>query len=767
MASVLSRLSILLHADTAQFRRDIRDTQTRIGRFAGGAKQAMKAAGVGVAAGASIAATAIGGIAKEQIKAATEFERFAQVSNTNAVVFQRNAAAAEKMGIEADKLAGIYQDMNDRVGDFVQTGGGPMADFFENIGPKVGVTAEQFKNLSGPDALQLFYSSLERANLSQADMTFYMESMSGDLTALQPLLKNGGQGFKELGDQAQNAGSIMSQSTIDSTKKLNGQLTQLKEDFKGIKVQIYEAVLPALLEATEWFKNNKTEIKSFIDGTVSVVKTMTPIVVGAFKAVHKTAVFMGEGVAQLVITFTNTKNAVVQKINDIKNGFINAKNSIVNTATSIKNAFVNLPSAMAQIGRDIIQGLINGIKAKASAAVNLIKNTASDMYQGVKNFFVVRSPSRLMRALGKYIIEGLVVGIKDKKSDAYKAALDVAKSLVSGMETIKRDIALFGNDSAVSAFDYDVLMGKYDNVAPKLREQYRADLLKLESMKREEQNRAKVMAAIKDRAAQFQSDQSSAANDFNNLDINGPQTEAEKLRQAYQNKMAIIDRFEQMHTDKAAQAEAARTRLREKHNQDMSALDQARLGSTLASTTSMFKDLLGESNSGYKALFAVQKMYDFAQAESASLTAIAKAWSSAPFPANLPAVGMTTLKTGIIPAAIQAIKPSGFKDGGYTGNYPTNMPVGPAHGREFVAHAVATRKYRPELEAMNDGTYERQSNAPNVNVNVTVSMDGNSNVASNSAYGKQIGQGLAAVVVSEVNKMTRPNGTLDRLYAKR
>ena len=699
MASVLSRLSILLHADTAQFRRDLRDTQGRLGRFGLSAKQTMKTAAVGIAAGAGIATAAIGSIAKEQMAAATEIERFAQVSNANVVEFQRNAAAAEKMGIEADKLAGIYQDMNDRVGDFVQTGGGPMADFFENIGPKVGVTAAHFKDLSGPDALQLFYSSLEKANLSQADMTFYMESMSGDLTALQPLLKNGGEGFKELGDQAQNAGSIMSESTIDSTKKLNGQLTQLKEDFKGVKVQIYEAVLPAMLEMAEWFKNNKTEIKSFIDGMVSSVKIMAPIVIGAFKAVRKIGIVLGESIAKLVI------------------GFQTAKKKISDTATGIKNAFVNLPSTMANIGRDIINGLINGIKARAQAAVDAIKNTASNMYQGVKNFFVIRSPSRLMRALGNDIGEGLVVGIKDKKSNTYKAAMDTAKSLLDGIKSTRREIALFGKDGAVAAFDYDVLIGKYDNVAPALREQYRADLLKLENMKREEQNRAKVMSAIKDRAAQFQSDQSSAANDFDNLDINGPQTEAEKLRQAYQNKMAIIDRFEQMHTDRTAQAESARTRLREQHNQDMSALDQARLGSTLASTTSMFKDLLGESNSGYKALFALQKGYDFVQAQSASLTAIAKAWSSAPFPANLPAVATTTLQTGIIPAAIRAIKPEGFAKGGYTGNYPTDMAIGPVHGKEFVAHAAATSKYRPELEAMNDGTYERQS-SPTVNMTV-------------------------------------------------
>jgi len=761
MASVLSRLSILLHADTAQFRRDLRDTQSRLGRFGTSAKQAMKAAGIGIAAGASVAAAAIGSIAKEQINAAQEFERFAQVSNTNAVVFQRNAAAAAEMGIEADKLAGIYQDMNDRIGDFVQTGGGPMADFFENIGPKVGVTAKNFKDLSGPDALQLFYSSLEKANLSQADMTFYMESMSGDLTALQPLLQNGGEGFKELGDQAQNAGAIMSQSTIDSTQKLNDQLGQLQTDFKGVKVQIYEAVLPALMQAAEWFSANKDEIKSFIDGTVSVVKTMTPIVVGAFKAVYKTAEFMGKSVAQLVITFTDTKNAIIEKVNNIKDGFINAKNAIVNTATDIKNAFVNLPATMAQLGRDIINGLITGIKARATAAVDTIKNTASSMYQGVKNFFVIRSPSRLMRALGVHTIDGLILGVKDKKSDAHKAAVSVAQSLLDGIKSTRKEIALFGKDSAVAAFDYDVLIGKYDNVAPALREKYRADLLKLENMKREERNRAKITASIKDRAAKYQTDQASAASDFDGLDINGPQTEAEKLRQAYQNKMAIIDRFEQMHTDKAAQAESARTKLREQHNQNMASLDQARLGSTLASTTSMFKDLLGESNSGYKAIFAVQQAYDFAQAESASFASIAKAWSSAPFPANLPAVAKTTLQTGIIPAAIRAIKPDGFAKGGYTGNYPTDMAIGPVHGKEFVTHAEATRKYRPELESMNDGTYEKPTQtSDNINVNVTVTGDGRSSVESNQQRGREFGNVISAAIQQQIAKEKRQGGLL-------
>jgi len=86
---------------------------------------------------------------------------------------------------------------------------------------------------------------------------------------------------------------------------------------------------------------------------------------------------------------------------------------------------------------------------------------------------------------------------------------------------------------------------------------------------------------------------------------------------------------------------------------------------------------------------------------------------------------------------------------------------------QHVSDATTTRKYRPELESMRNGTYERQSNAPNVNISVTVTMDGNSSVESSSAYGRQIGQGLAAVVASEVSKIMRPNGVMDRRYAKR
>ena len=157
----------------------------------------------------------------------------------------------------------------------------------------------------------------------------------------------------------------------------------------------------------------------------------------------------------------------------------------------------------------------------------------------------------------------------------------------------------------------------------------------------------------------------------------------------------------------------------------------------------------------------MKQAYDFASAQSSSLAAIADAWKSAPFPQNLANVAITTLKTGIIPKAIQAIKPEGFKKGGYSGDYGTDVEVGPVHGKEFVANADVTRKYRPELEAMHNGTFETRGNT-NINVNVTVNSNGQSSVESQAQIGKSLGNAIKTAVQTELRRETRQGGLLAR-----
>ena len=201
--------------------------------------------------------------AKGAVDYAKELETLAKISNTTTDNFQYFAAGAKTVGIEQEKLADIFKDVNDKIGDFLQAGSGPMVDFFENIAPAIGVTADQFKNLSGPQALQLYYDSLEQANLSQQEMTFYMEAIASDATNLIPMLKNGGAGFKEFGDAARESGLIMDEVTIKSLKEAS-----LAMDAFGVKAKIAAGdTLAGFMLLFEGLKS-----ASFTDGLLSIGK---------------------------------------------------------------------------------------------------------------------------------------------------------------------------------------------------------------------------------------------------------------------------------------------------------------------------------------------------------------------------------------------------------------------------------------------------------------------------------------------------------------
>ncbi|MDN5518994.1 phage tail tape measure C-terminal domain-containing protein [Pseudomonas sp.] len=236
------------------------DVIAKVGGFVGGMDKAGRssekwkkdveknAKAVGTAIGASVAAgvTALAAFTVSTVNAATEISRLSAVAGSNTDEFQRYAAGAKAVGIESDKFADILKDVNDKVGDFLLNGGGELQDFFKTIAPKVGVTAEQFRNLSGPQALQLFASSLEKAGLSQAEMTQQMESLANDATLLLPLLRDNGAGFDVLGDAAEKAGAIMDEKTIAATQNLAAAGWLAQQSMAGIKNQLASALMPTL-----------------------------------------------------------------------------------------------------------------------------------------------------------------------------------------------------------------------------------------------------------------------------------------------------------------------------------------------------------------------------------------------------------------------------------------------------------------------------------------------------------------------------------------
>lgn len=507
----------------------------------------------------------------------------------------------------------------------------------------------------------------------------------------------------------------------------------------------------------------------------------------------------------------------------IGNGLKGAISIVGNMMGQILDVIKNYGKKLFSLGRDFIGGFVSGIKSMYSGAVSAASTMAGNAIEAVRKRQQSNSPAKATIKLGKDLGDGYIGGIKSKakavKTEAQKMADGAIEAVQTGIDRIKKELALFGSNSNLADLDYDIKVGKYNGASDASKNEYRNLVAELEAKNKlaaanktvqdsidgllkqralfgnssslaalmydiEHTDKykdatqaltdelltqtaafeqlgmtAKATAAIQARFAQLKKDTESTGTAFNGLDVNQPQTEAEKLRLAYEQKMLVVDEYEQLHTDKKAQAEESRKKLTESYNQGIRELELQKQASTVGSLTAMFGMALGETSKGYRAMFAVQQAYDFVQAQSASFTAIAKAWSSAPFPANLPAVATTTLSTGIIPAAISALSPKGFKDGGYTGNMGVNQVAGPVHGQEYVFDAQSTKRIGVDnLNAMRSG---QSVGGGDVNINVNVDAKGSSQVSGdNERMGRDMANGIKAVVMDVMRKEKRQGGML-------
>ncbi|MGK7753781.1 hypothetical protein [Roseovarius sp. C03] len=258
MAKVVGDVAVSVGADVSPLKRGLRGGTRELNRFgdnAGRVGRRMAKVGAAITAALTVGATAAHGLAARSAELGKEIGNLSRIAGTTPETFQRWAIAADTVGISQEKLADILKDMQDRVGDFIATQGGPMKDFFENIAPKVGVTADQFARLSGPEALQLYVSSLERANVTQNEMTFYMEALASDSTALIPILRQNGFALRQLGDEAATAGRIMSNETVDGAAELDRKLTEVKDTINNDLVEAMIEMEDELIVLAEFVRD--------------------------------------------------------------------------------------------------------------------------------------------------------------------------------------------------------------------------------------------------------------------------------------------------------------------------------------------------------------------------------------------------------------------------------------------------------------------------------------------------------------------------------
>jgi len=229
MAINAEQLNIILAARDKEFTKAMDRSQKRVERFAQQSQKQLSKTGksfdalsgvaskFGVALSAGVVASGFARMIKDATDAAVRIDNLSRVAGLSAERFQEMTFAAGKFGVQEEKLADILKDVNDKFGDFFQTGAGPLADFFENIAPKVGLTAKEFKNLSSEQALGKYVKGLQDANVSQQELMFYLEAIASDATLLAPLLLNNSEQLERMAAAGRDLGVVMSNDMITNS----------------------------------------------------------------------------------------------------------------------------------------------------------------------------------------------------------------------------------------------------------------------------------------------------------------------------------------------------------------------------------------------------------------------------------------------------------------------------------------------------------------------------------------------------------------------
>ena len=235
--------------------------------FAGFEKTALAAAAaVTVAAAATVAAIkSAGTFAKELTVAANRADE--SVENMQSLAFATNT-----VNISLEKLGDIAKDTNEKVGEFLATGGGGFKDFVDVLGlsaEEARNAAEEFQSMSGPDVLQEMVNRMEDAGISSQKMSFALEGVASDTTDLIPLLKDGGKAMKALRENFDDLNITISEADIKKITEVNQKLSEAAGIFDAESKQLiadYSEELIKVIEATVWLGQKTSNAFSVITG---------------------------------------------------------------------------------------------------------------------------------------------------------------------------------------------------------------------------------------------------------------------------------------------------------------------------------------------------------------------------------------------------------------------------------------------------------------------------------------------------------------------
>ena len=186
--------------------------------------------------GAVAASASLGVLVNSTVRFARELEVASRRNGVAVETMQALAFASQTVGISLEKLGDIGKDTNEKIGEFLATGGGGFVDFIDVMkltSAEGRELAKTFSTMSGTDVLQEMVKQMEAAGISSNQMSFALEGLASDATDLIPLLSGNAEQLEKLKTNFAEVGAVLSQKDIDKIKEVGLAFNELGHSFSA------------------------------------------------------------------------------------------------------------------------------------------------------------------------------------------------------------------------------------------------------------------------------------------------------------------------------------------------------------------------------------------------------------------------------------------------------------------------------------------------------------------------------------------------------
>ena len=337
------------------------------------------------------------------------------------------------------------------------------------LGPLLNMTADETEGLKtrvhelggvmsdeGVKAAADFKDSLTdlKTAFSGVKRTLAGEFLPGVTTAMD--------GFTEILIGNTDEGiAMIEQGTDELVRVLNEMLPTFIEVGGKVIINLLTGIVESLPDLIPAIVNVVLEIvDTLIENLPLIIDAAIQIIIAIIKGIAEALPDLIPKIVEVVLTIVETLidnidlliEAAIQLMIALAIGLVKAIPILVEKAPEIIAGIVTGLAEgvwdMILAGWELIKGLWEGIKQGAVWLWEKVTGWLSDLWQGIKDFFSISSPSKEMMWLGDMLVEGLAKGITDNAQTAIDAAEDMAAGVLGAVQGV--DGTSIGVDAAIN-----------------------------------------------------------------------------------------------------------------------------------------------------------------------------------------------------------------------------------------------------------------------------------------------------------------------------